>query len=182
MRKKIAAAFLMILMPMASHAIDFLEETRNLPEENRPVSVWERAKQQNTPQTGFSAPKESRIPIEEVSDSTWNTAKSKITLPPSRVNTGSSFTIVMENVGQRQAIAFRFHKRTGQSWLLEKGRYIPVKEQAPLPPSLYEIVISPSGSSWLALRYDVTTGSSWLFSRNTWIPVEENRQMSPVQQ
>ncbi|WP_144244216.1 hypothetical protein [Nitrincola sp. A-D6] len=68
-------------------------------------------------------------------------------------------------------ILIRFHAQTGETWLADNNSWQPLRDNASLNPSSYEVQVQRADTDskgYVAVRIDNRDGRSWWLNDNTW--------------
>jgi len=88
--------------------------------------------------------------------------------------TNSKFMLEIVPIqGEGQTRHVKYNRATGETWWSANTTWVRIKDEEPLPPSLYQVKIVATGESWRAVRIDTASGKTWKNSRGTWVPFTE---------
>ncbi len=112
------------------------------------------------------------------------TCASALMLSALDVNAAASkneFDIVLVAMSPTTWSSIKYNTKTGEAWLAQSGKWVPIEEAAKIPKGEYAIKMIALSSDWAAIRFEVNTGQSWQCRGGVWVEITHDAA-APVDQ
>ena len=93
----------------------------------------------------------------------------------------NEFDIVMVVISPTTWSSIKYNTGTGEAWIAQSGKWMPVEETAKIPKGKYLIKMTALSNDWAAIRLEVNTGQSWQCRGGTWAEIS-HVTVAPVDQ
>ena len=91
------------------------------------------------------------------------------------------FDVVMVAMSSTSWSAIKYNGGTGEAWLAQSGKWIPLEETAKIPKGKYLVKMTALSSDWAAIRFEVHSGRSWQCKGGVWVEISQELA-APVDQ
>ena len=93
----------------------------------------------------------------------------------------NEFDIVMVAMSATTWSAIEYNTGTGEAWIAQSGKWMPIEEPAKIPQGKYLIKMTALSGDWAAIRFEVNTGQSWQCRGGAWVEIA-HATAPPVEQ
>ena len=83
----------------------------------------------------------------------------------------NEFDIVMVAMSPTTWSSIKYNTGTGEAWLAQSGKWMPIEETAKIPKGRYCIKMAALSGDWAAIRFEVSTGQSWQCRGGAWVEI-----------
>lgn len=85
----------------------------------------------------------------------------------------NEFDIVLVAMSPTTWSSIKYNVGTGEAWLAQNGKWMPIEETAKIPKGKYCIKMTALSSDWAAIRFEVNTGQSWQCRAGAWVEITD---------
>jgi hypothetical protein len=91
------------------------------------------------------------------------------------------FDVVLVAISSTTWSSIKYNTGTGEAWIAQSGKWMPVEETAKIPEGKYSIKMTALSNDWAAIRFEVNTGQSWQCKGGAWAEIP-HATVAPVAQ